>query len=168
MCTPVRLPPGRVLAAKAVAHNIEYLEHRMTDLPKPPTNVADVILAQEIRQHIRSQKSPFDLATKSISDPRVLGAILNAPPFLSKLSENELNLVRERARIALHPEQAEMQRWLKKALEDLREGVAATKRAILGRCQIREVPELSDLNHQQIAPHEDQRRRSEDRKVEAV
>jgi hypothetical protein len=124
------------IAERAVTENIQFLEQRMIDLPKPPTNIADVALAQEIRAYVRSQKSPIDVAAKSISDPRILGAILNAPPFLSGLTDAEFNLVKERARTALHPEQAQMQQWLTKALQELREGIAATKRTLLERCQI--------------------------------
>lgn len=47
----------------------------MIDLPEPPTSVADVALAQEIRQYIRGQKSPIDVAVKFMSNPRILGAI---------------------------------------------------------------------------------------------
>ena len=71
------------------------------------------------------------------TDPRILSTILNAPPFLSGLSDTEFNLVRDRARTALHPEQVQMQRSLRKALEELREGVAATKRMLLERCEMR-------------------------------
>jgi hypothetical protein len=42
----------------------------------------------------------------------------------------------DRARKSLHPAQAEMQELLRKALDDLQEGVAATKRAVLERCQL--------------------------------
>ncbi len=38
----------------------------MIDLPEPPTSVADVALAQEIRQYIRGQKSPIDVAVKFV------------------------------------------------------------------------------------------------------
>jgi hypothetical protein len=110
----------------------------MVDLPKPPTNVADVALAQEIRQYVRSQKSPIDVAVKSMSDPRILSAILNAPAFLSGLGDTQWNLVRERARAALHPEQAQMQKSLMKALDEVRQGVAATKRMLLERCEMGE------------------------------
>ena len=124
------------LAEKAVSNDLALLEKGMADLPQPPTEVADVMLAQEIRQYIRGQKSPIDVAMKSISDPRMLGAILGAPSFLSGLSETEIDVVRERARIALHPAQTEMQKQLKKALDDLREGTAATRRTVLERCQM--------------------------------
>ena len=94
----------------------------MIDLPEPPTSVADVALAQEIRQYIRGQKSPIDVAVKFMSNPRILGAILTAPAILSGLSATEQNLMRKRARAALHPEQAQMQEWLMKARDELREG----------------------------------------------
>jgi hypothetical protein len=61
----------------------------MIDLPEPPTSVADVALAQEIRQYIRCQKSPIDVAVKFMSNPRILGAILTAPAILSGLSATE-------------------------------------------------------------------------------
>ena len=63
--------------------NIEHLEKRMIDLPQPPTAVSDVMLAQEIRQYVRGQKSPIDVAVESISEPRMVSAILNAPASLS-------------------------------------------------------------------------------------
>jgi hypothetical protein len=110
----------------------------MLDLPQPPTNVTDVALAQEIRNYVGKQKSPIDVAVKSMSDPRVLSAILNAPAFLSGLSDVEFKLVRERARAALHPEQVQMQQQLTKARDELRAGIAATKRMLLERCELRD------------------------------
>jgi len=123
-------------AERAVARDVEHLEKRMVDLPPPPTNVADVALAQEIRQFVRSHKSPIDIAMRSASDPRILSAILNAPAFLSGLSDTELNVVRERAPTGLHPEQVQMQKSLTKALDDVREGGSATKRMLLERCKM--------------------------------
>lgn len=63
-------------AERAITENIEFLEKKMSDLPQSPTAIADVMLAQEIRQHIRRQKSRIDVAMRSVSDPRMLGAIL--------------------------------------------------------------------------------------------
>jgi hypothetical protein len=125
-------------AEKATLDNIDYLEMKMIDLPQPPTNVADVGLAQEIRSYISKQKSPIDAAMKSMSDPRILSAILNAPPFLSGLTDAEFKVVRERARAALHPEQVQMQQQLTKSLEELRAGLAAAKRMLLERCELRD------------------------------
>jgi hypothetical protein len=73
-----------------------------------------------------------------MSDPRILSAILNAPAFLSGLSAAEFKVVRERARAALHPEQVQTQQQLTKSLEELREGLAAAKRLLLERCELRD------------------------------
>jgi hypothetical protein len=123
-------------AERAITENIEYLEKKMTDLPQPPSAVADVMLAQEIRHYVRRQKSRIDVALKFVSDPRMLGAILTAPACLSGLSDAEGAVVRERARTALHPEQAEMHKQLAISLNDLRGGVEAAKRTVRERCQL--------------------------------
>ena len=126
------------VAEKWVAENLALLEKKMVDLPQPPAAVADVMLAQEICQHIRRQKSRIDVAMRSMSDPRMLSAILTAPACLSGLSDAELNVVRERARSALHPQQAQMQQQLAKSLDDLRGGVEAARRMVRERCQMDE------------------------------
>ncbi|WP_271532304.1 hypothetical protein [Bradyrhizobium sp. CCBAU 25338] len=126
------------LAAKAVAANLTALEDRMVELPKPTTNAVDFMLEQEIRSYVADQNSPVEFVLKAMPDRRVLSAVLTAPAFLSGLSDNEWNLVRERARAALHPQQSEMQHWLNKALSEVREGAAAAKRMLLERCELRE------------------------------
>jgi len=126
------------LAEKAVANNLALLEERMVEMPKLPTTFADVMLAQEIRAFARTQKSPIDFVMKSVSDRTVLSAILNAPGYLSGLSKSEWSVVQARARETLHPEETEMQQQLTKALNDVREGIAATKRTLLERCEMRE------------------------------
>jgi hypothetical protein len=45
--------------------------------------------------------------------------------------------VRVRAK-TLHPDETEMQKYLTAALNRVREGVAATKRTLLERCEMRE------------------------------
>ena len=107
-------------------------------MPAPPTNVADVMLAMEVRTHVSNQKSPIDFAVRSLSDPRILSAILNAPSFLSGLNDEEWNLVRARARQSLHPAQTDMEKLLLRAREELRTGFEATKRMLLDRCEMRE------------------------------
>ena len=96
------------------------------------------MLAQEIRAHIRRQKSRIDVAMRSMSDPRMLSAMLTAPACLSGLSDAEKNVVRERARSAPHPQQAQMQQQLAKSLDDLRGGLDAARRLVRERCQIGE------------------------------
>jgi len=123
-------------AEKATLNDIEFLEKKMVDLPQPPSSVADVP-GKEIRNHIRQQKSPIDFVIKHISNPRVLAAVLSEESFLSGLSDVELSVVRERARTALHPVQADMQAKLTKALNELREGVEATQRLLLERTEMR-------------------------------
>lgn len=81
-----------------IADNLAHLEERITEMPRSPSSVAEVMLAQEIRQFIRNYSSPIDFAMKSISDQTVLSAILNAPHFLSGLSDAEWKVVRGRAR----------------------------------------------------------------------
>ncbi|MEH2573475.1 hypothetical protein [Bradyrhizobium sp. AZCC 1708] len=126
------------LAEKAVANNLAHLEERMVELPKPTTNAIEFMLEQEIRAYISEQPSRLNFVIKSLADQRVTSAVLNAPPYLSGLTDVEWNVVRERARAALHPAQSEMQEWLKKALAEVQEGIAAAKRMLLERCEMRE------------------------------
>lgn len=86
-----------------------------------------------MRAHVAKQNSPLEFAMKSMSDDRVLGALLHAPAFLSGLTDDQLNAIRHRAREAAHPAEAESHRWLKKALEEVRSGVEAAKRAVQER-----------------------------------
>lgn len=124
-------------AEKATLNDIELLESKMTNMPQPPTNVVEVAQAQELRAHIRAQKSPIDFIMKHLSNPRILAAVLTADAFLSGLSDAEFNLVRERARTTLHPVQAEMQTKYTKALGELREGLEAARRVVLERTEMR-------------------------------
>ena len=68
----------------------------------------------------------------------MLGAILTALAFLSGLTDAECYVLRERARTAFHPEQDQMQKWLIKARDEVRDGIQAAKRLIWERCQIAE------------------------------
>lgn len=126
------------VAEKAVANNLAFLEQRMVELPKPTTNSIEFMMEQEIRGYLNHEKSPINVVLKSMSDQRMISAVLTAPPYLSGLTDTQWNMVRERARAALHPEQAEMQEWLNKALSEVREGMAAAKRIVLERCEMRE------------------------------
>jgi hypothetical protein len=120
-------------AEKWAGEDLKALEKAMDTLPTPPTTVADVALAEEIRRHIASRPSPIDFVTKSINDTRVLGAVLHAPGFLSGLGDAEYNLVKSRAKHAAHPEQVNGIERMTKAVEELRQGVAAAERMILAR-----------------------------------
>ena len=54
------------------------------------------------------------------------------------MNEEQLTLVRNRVREALHPEQAARQRKLASALGALKKGLGAAKRLIFERCELRE------------------------------
>lgn len=125
-------------AEKAVASNLAYLEERMVELPKPTTNSIDFLMEQEIRTYVRRHKARLHVALRLITDQRALSAIINAPSYLSGLTDVEWNVVRQRARAALHPQQAEMQQCLNKALAEVRSGLTAAKRMLLERCELRE------------------------------
>jgi hypothetical protein len=131
------------VAEKAVAGNLALLEERRIELPKPATNVVDFLTEQEIPAHINKQRSRLNFVLKAITDQRLTSAVLNAPSYLSGLNDVEWNVVRERARAALHPQQSKMQQWLKKALAEVREGLAATKRMLLERCEMRRMTMVS-------------------------
>ncbi|MDE5466335.1 hypothetical protein [Bradyrhizobium sp. CSS354] len=81
----------------------------------------------------------FSTPVATLNSRRVefLGAVLNAPVFVTGLTETELNVVRARALATLHPEETKMQHELTKALNEVR-GVAATERALLERCEMRD------------------------------
>ena len=117
-------------AEKSATDNLDLLDKKMTDIPRPPAAPADAV-GWEIRDHIRRQKSPVDFVMQRLYSPRILAAVLSEQGFLSGLSEAELNLVRERARRTLHPEQAAMQDKLTQAIADLRAGLEAAKRVVV-------------------------------------
>jgi hypothetical protein len=78
--------------------DIEQLEKKMAEnFPARPIEVADVAMAAEIRAHVARQERPIDSVLKTISDLRILGALIHAPAVLSGLSEEQLTLVRNRA-----------------------------------------------------------------------
>lgn len=124
-------------AERTVTSTINSLEQKMVALPQPPSSVADVALAQELRAHIKAQQRPIDFVSKNMADGRVLSAVLNAPPFLSGLTDSEFGLIRERARASLHPVQSGEQQKLTRALAELIEGVAAARRMTCERCELR-------------------------------
>jgi hypothetical protein len=120
-------------AEKAVGENIEYLNEKMTGLPKPPSDFMESIMAVEVRGIVRSQQHPTNFVLSNLADPRVVGAVLNAPAALSGLKDEEVAIVRDKARTQLHPKEHAMQQQLEKALADLHTGVENSKRMIRER-----------------------------------
>lgn len=124
-------------AESAVSGAIGIFEAGMVDIPRPPTNAADVALAQEVRAHVRAQESPTTFVLNNMSDSRVVGAVLHAPGFLSGLNDEAVNIVRDRMRSALHPEQVKQRKAAEDALSELQSGVDAARRLILARTDTR-------------------------------
>ena len=69
---------------------------------------------------------------KRLSNACVLAAVLTREVFLSGPTDTELDLVKQRACTTLHPQQSVMKAKLSKALGELREGVEATRRLVIG------------------------------------
>lgn len=110
----------------------------MSEIPPPPSSLADVMLAQEIRAYVARHSSPIDFAMKNIGDPRVLTALLHAPACLSGLTEDQRKVIHQRAREALHPEKTQLQQKLGAALGDFQKGLDSAQRMVMERCEMRE------------------------------
>ncbi len=125
-------------AERAVRRDIETFTSKMSNLLKTPSSPAEVSDAVEIRNFVRQQKSPVDYIIRHMTDPRVLRAVLHAPlPDLVGLTQAEFNHVRSKALSAAHPEQVVAIDALSKALGELNEGMAATRRLVCERTETR-------------------------------
>ena len=58
---------------------------------------AEPHIAVEIRSHLAKQKSPIMAALKQKNDPRVISAVIEAPAFLSGMTEEEASTLRANA-----------------------------------------------------------------------
>ncbi|AZO12541.1 hypothetical protein EJ074_28015 [Mesorhizobium sp. M3A.F.Ca.ET.080.04.2.1] len=124
-------------AESAVASALSLFEAGMIDLPKPPAGLAEVALAQELRAHVRAQQNPAGFVLNHLDDARLVGAVLHAPGFLSGLADEGLNVIRDRSRSALHPEQVQLRKDAEDALEELHRAAAAARRMIVARTDTR-------------------------------
>lgn len=152
-----------LLAEKAALNDINHIEEKMISLPPPATGFADALLAQEIRSFLRAQEHPIDAALKNISDPKILGAAINAPAVLSGLTETEAGVLRDRARTVLHPDLAAAQADLTRAVADVREGVAAARRVVIERTELQVESEMTKMmrdHHQKPAEEPSQKARA--------
>ena len=57
----------------------------------------------------KQQKIPAEYVMQRIDNPRILAAVLTAQPYLSGSSDAEFNMLKHKARTALHPVQVAMQ-----------------------------------------------------------
>ena len=61
---------------------------------KPPTNIAEAVMHSEIHAHLAAMKdNRLGFLEKHVTDQRVASAILNAPPFLSGLTDADVAFI---------------------------------------------------------------------------
>ena len=88
----------------------------------------------EIRAHVKVQQpSPFSYAGSHLGDPDMVGAIINAPAFLSGMTDEQVNLLRQHASIKLFPDQVDERKRLEWALDICKKAVEQTKTLIESR-----------------------------------
>ena len=85
-------------AAKDV---VDRLKKKWTEetglMVNPPSSIGEAMMQAEIRSHLAAMKgSKVDFLATNAIDPRVAGAILGAPPFLSGLTDTEVGVVKSR------------------------------------------------------------------------
>lgn len=98
------LPELGRLRAQA-ERDVRAFEQKIGQAAEAPTDAAEALLHQEIRNHIRSQAEPIDAAYAQRNDPRVVTAIVSAPAMLSGLSEQQKNEFARAARSSLWPDE---------------------------------------------------------------
>src|SRR5207249_54995 len=101
--------------------------------------VAEATLTSEIRAYIAKQQSPAMAAIQHKNDPRVVAAVLNAPAFLSGLTDEEVGQVRSAALEST--DSALEEREVSHALGVCREAVKSAQRLIARRADLRHDPD---------------------------
>ncbi|WP_027142095.1 hypothetical protein [Mesorhizobium sp. WSM3626] len=127
-------------ADREIDRRVAHVSTAIT-MPELPNDIADVMLAQEIRAFIRSKRGPGDPVmylhnTKVMGDPRVVAAVSGAPAFLSGLTDEEKTQFITRAQLALFPSSATEQQALLKAKLLLHDAVGQADRMIGERAQL--------------------------------
>jgi hypothetical protein len=86
-------------AESAAGRRIEKLREKMDAVVTKgkPKDVAEAQIAAEIRAHIAKQESPVMAALRLKGDAKAISAVLDAPPFLSGLNEQEAATLRAEA-----------------------------------------------------------------------
>ena len=111
------------IAKDAVERQVAKWEEKTGMAIKSPANIAEAMVHAEIRAHLAAMKgSKLNLVERHMSDPRVVSAVLDAPPFLSGLTDTEVAVVRTRIEQHLAPEIAEARDATLKALEQAEQG----------------------------------------------
>jgi hypothetical protein len=117
----------------SVVRHLEALEEKTkAELLK---GKGDSSVASEIRSHIARSESPALTATSLVSNPEVLAAVLGAPSFLSGLTEDQVNAIRERATAST--ESGEQTAEIKKAIEVCNGAFRAAAAKVAQRANLR-------------------------------
>lgn len=116
---------------------ITALKEKTTPLPKTPATAAEIVIASDIRRHIAGQENPSHAAWKLSSDPRVIAAILQAPSFLSGLTDEDVANIRNAAVKAAHPDQVREIAEIENALRVCQKAIASAQRKIAQRANMR-------------------------------
>lgn len=111
-------------AAKDVVSRLKAKWAEETGLPvRPPSSIGEAMMQAEIRSHLAAMKgSKMDFLSKHAIDPRVAGAILGAPPFLSGLTDTEVGVVKSRIERYVAPEIVKEREVTLKALNEAEQG----------------------------------------------
>ena len=102
--------------------------------PKAPDSISESMQLSEIRAHIAAMKeNRVGFVTKHADDPRVVAAILGAPPFLSGLTDAEFDVVKAQIAKRTNPAVASAKDETMKALQQCESGWRTAIRQISGR-----------------------------------
>ena len=93
--THSKSPPSLSKAREAVAAQMQRWADKVSANVKPAADQAEAVLHAQIREKVANLKEGrLGFLQKHCADPTVASALLEAPAFLSNLSESELALLR--------------------------------------------------------------------------
>jgi hypothetical protein len=124
-------------AENTSARRIEALEKQTTALPSVPSAAIDAMLAAEIRRHVSKQERPELYVLKHAADPRVVGAVIHAPSFLSGMKDSDVALIKAEVGRTMHPLVAEEKQKIERALDVCRNAMSSAQRLIESRAGMR-------------------------------
>lgn len=122
-------------AEQAAARWLEALNGRKVSVAAPTDSHAAGLQA-EIRAMLRARENPITFAMAHRGDPAMAGAILNAPAYLSGLSDEQWSAFSEAAESSLSPEVVGQQREVEGALQVARKAIEQAKTIVAERGQL--------------------------------
>lgn len=108
--------------------------------PPPPSDDPNAIqVASDIRAHVAglsdSERRAF--LNQRAADPQVVSAVFSAPPYLSGMSDVELEVYRKRVLQTMHPERAERIELLEATIDGALKGLRNATRMLVARAGVR-------------------------------